>query len=199
MPRALQTRKVIADTHAPGYVMALLVRVYFNAVFGALGGLLGWMLFGVLGDKNPQQPWQMALLGGACVGGLIGYCVVSVEAVRDRSLVRFCRLASYGVVLGMLGGALGMWVGDEVNFALVRLVGTGGRGPAALLGSMLARGLGWAFLGAAVGVSEGVAARSLGKLSYGTLGGTLGGFVGGSFFGLCYLETVTGAAADSVW
>jgi type III secretion system (T3SS) inner membrane Yop/YscD-like protein len=178
--------------------MALLVRIYFNAVFGALGGLLGWMLFGVLGDKNPQQPWQMALLGGACVGGLIGYFVVSVEAIRDRSLVRFCRLASYGVVLGILGGALGMWVGDEVNFWLVGLLG-GGRGTPALLGSMLARGLGWMFLGAAVGVSEGVAARSLGKLSYGTLGGTLGGFVGGSFFGLCYLETVSGAAGDSVW
>jgi hypothetical protein len=178
--------------------MALLVRIYFNAVFGALGGLLGWMLFGVLGDKNPQEPWHMALLGGACVGGLIGYFVVSVEAVRDRSLVRFCRLASYGVILGTLGGALGMWVGDEVNYWLVGMLG-GGRGPAALVGSMLARGLGWMFLGAAVGVSEGVAARSVGKLSYGTLGGTLGGFVGGSFFGLCYLETVTGAAGDSVW
>ena len=33
--------------------MALLNRMYFNAVFGALGGLLGWMLFGVLGDPNP--------------------------------------------------------------------------------------------------------------------------------------------------
>ena len=29
--------------------MALLSRVYFNAVFGALGGLLGWMLYGVFG------------------------------------------------------------------------------------------------------------------------------------------------------
>ena len=40
-----------------------------------------------------------------------------------------------------------------------------------------------------VGVSEGVAARSLGKLSYGTLGGALGGFVGGALFGLIYMLT----------
>ena len=31
--------------------MALLSRIYFNAVFGALGGLLGWMLFSVFGKQ----------------------------------------------------------------------------------------------------------------------------------------------------
>jgi hypothetical protein len=43
------------------------------------------------------------------------------------------------------------------------------------------------FLGLAVWASEGIAARSLGKHSYGTLGGTLGGLLGGSLFGLVYL------------
>ncbi len=64
--------------------MALLVRIYFNAVFGALGGLLGWMLFGIFGDKSFSSVVQQ-LLGGAFIGGLIGYFVVSVEAIRDRS------------------------------------------------------------------------------------------------------------------
>jgi hypothetical protein len=177
--------------------MALLVRVYFNAVFGALGGLLGWLLFGVLGERNPEHPWQTALVGGACIGGVIGYFVVSVEAIRDRSLVRFCRLASYGVVLGMLGGAVGMLLGDEVNFRIVGAIGAGGGGTV-LLGTMLARGLGWSLLGVAVGLSEGVAARSLGKLTYGTLGGALGGFVGGSLFALCYQATVRAAGGDAV-
>ena len=68
--------------------MALLVRIYFNAVFGALGGLLGWMLFGVFGDKNvtDERLTAQILLGGALIGGVIGYFVVSVEAIRDRSL-----------------------------------------------------------------------------------------------------------------
>ncbi len=35
--------------------MALLSKIYFNAVFGALGGLLGWMLFGVLGERLPSD------------------------------------------------------------------------------------------------------------------------------------------------
>ncbi len=86
--------------------MALLTRIYFNAVFGALGGLLGWMLFGVfanrvqLADDSKPVFWLALLLAGALIGGAVGYFVVGVEALRDRSLLRFVRLASYGVGLG---------------------------------------------------------------------------------------------------
>src|SRR6516162_8946126 len=47
--------------------MALLVRIYFNAVFGALGGLIGWMLLGAFLD--PTMPNLAQWLVG---GGLIG-------------------------------------------------------------------------------------------------------------------------------
>jgi hypothetical protein len=199
--------------------MALLTRIYFNAVFGALGGLLGWMLFGVLVDKDAAVDTTMTaqvssadrlaqekatdtrvrhllLLGGACIGGSIGYFVVSVEAIRDRSALRFLRLASYGVVLGAVGGALGMWIGDEINYWLIGKIGysraSSGFGLylLQLLGTMAARGLGWMFLGLAIGGSEGIAARSLGKFSYGTIGGTLGGVFGGALFGLAYQLTM---------
>src|SRR5438105_10811838 len=112
--------------------MALLSRVYFNAVFGALGGLLGWVLFGVLGEKNPgdrsvflflSEQDVNTLLGGAVVGGAIGYFLVSVEAIRDHSLARFARLASYGVLLGALGGGLGMYIGDQANHLFIWLLG----------------------------------------------------------------------------
>jgi Inner membrane component of T3SS, cytoplasmic domain len=183
--------------------MALLVRIYFNAVFGAVGGLLGWLLFGVFGDRSAppdQLPAQM-LLGGALIGGVIGYFVVSVEAIRDRNPVRFTRLASYGVALGAVGGALGMLVGDWVNFQLVGALGASREGSGAwhTLGTMLARGLGWTFLGVAVGFSEGIAARSLGKFSYGTAGGAIGGFGGGALFGLFYLKTLDQTDSASLW
>jgi hypothetical protein len=166
--------------------MPLLVRIYFNAVFGALGGLLGWMLFGVFGERNPGggvAEQVNSLLGGAIIGGCIGYFVVSVEAIRDRAPVKFARLASYGVVLGAIGGALGMFLGDWINY-LVTGEGTG------WFVTMLARGIGWTFLGVAIGMSEGIAARSLGRFSYGTLGGAIGGFVGGCFFMLLYLGAI---------
>ena len=169
----------------------MLGRIYFNTVFGALGGLLGWMLFSIFTDKTTLSGGVAVqnLLDGALVGGGIGYLVVSVEAIRDRSWVRFVRLASYGVILGALGGALGMLLGEQVNYRLVSGIG-GGVGALRFVASALTRGLGFLFLGAAVGASEGIAARSLGKFSYGTLGGTLGGFLGGTLFGFIYLGTL---------
>jgi hypothetical protein len=173
--------------------VALLVRIYFNAVFGALGGLMGWMLFGVFGNKTAAIAELQMLLGGALIGGTIGYFVVSVEAIRDYSLVRFSRLATYGVVLGAIGGAIGMLLGNLINTGVVTIVTqlTGSNtGLVALLGGMLARGLGWMLLGIAIGASEGIAARSLGKFSYGSIGGALGGLIGGALFGLFYLRGV---------
>ena len=79
--------------------MGLFSRIYFNAVFGALVGLMGWMLFGVFGLKNlggqlgilPFQDLQN-LLGGALIGGSVGYLVVSAEALFTRShgMVSIC-------------------------------------------------------------------------------------------------------------
>ena len=166
--------------------MALLLRVYFNAVLGGLGGLIGWMLFGVFADPTRMDQHGQALLGGALIGGSIGYLVVSVEALRDRALIRFCRLATYGLVLGALGGALGFWVGDHLNSLLLERYGA--RKFAVALG---ARGVGWMVLGWAVGLSEGVAARSLGKMSYGAVGGALGGLAGGSLFAALYQWAIT--------
>ncbi|MFO0877847.1 MAG: FHA domain-containing protein [Gemmataceae bacterium] len=167
--------------------MALLTRIYFNTVFGALGGLLGWMLLSVLG-RDSADTGQL-LFNGALVGAGIGYLVVSVDAMRDRSWLRFGRLATYGLLLGALGGAFGMFLAERVNFLLVKNIGAIRGSSVAFTLTVVARGLGFLFLGAAVGISEGIAARSLGKLSYGTLGGTLGGFLGGCLFGLVYLLT----------
>jgi hypothetical protein len=186
--------------------MALLVRIYYNAVYGALGGLLGWMLFGIFGDKNPDgdfaQTMQM-LLGGALIGGCIGYLVVSVEAIRDGALIRIARLATYGVVLGAIGGAVGMFVGDAVKYfltsVLIDLKIIGESDAVNVMVEMLTRGLGWTILGIAIGMSEGLAARSLGKFSYGTLGGALGGFLGGCLFGLFYYIAFQSQLGSSYW
>jgi hypothetical protein len=180
--------------------MGLLTRIYYNAVFGALGGLLGWMLFSIFGNKAAQEGWPLIfqlLQDGALVGGGIGYLVVSVEAIRDRSWLRFVRLASYGVILGAIGGAVGMFVAEQVNNWLVTGIGAVRGSTFRFVATVLTRGLGFMFLGAAVGGSEGIAARSMGKFSYGTLGGTLGGFLGGVLFGLVYQITLQRTADAS--
>ena len=169
--------------------MALLSRIYFNAVFGALGGLLGWVLFGVLGEKNPcaarryfcgfRTRCQHAFWAARVIGG------------ADRLFRRQCRghprscaasLRPAGVLWRAARGSSAapghVSAAIKSIILLIRVLG------ASLAVTMLARGLGWCLLGVAIGMSEGIAARSLGKFSYGTLGGALGGFLGGVLFEL---------------
>src|SRR5262249_38682815 len=122
--------------------MDLLARVYWNAVLGALGGLVGWFLGGVLDTHTLASDWQHWLPAGALPAGAVGYFVVSSEALRDRSLVRFARLASHGLVLGILGGGLG----DAAAEFLYRFLAaqTGGGGEALVV---LTRGVGGLVLG----------------------------------------------------
>lgn len=178
--------------------MALLSRVYFNAVFGALGGLAGWLLYGVFCRKDDPHTDVRALIGGALIGGAIGYFLVAVDALRDRSFLRFVRLSCYGVLLGALGGAPGMWVGDQINTHLVAGIGATRGDAGRVLMTALARGIGWTILGAAVGISEGIAARSLGKFSYGTIGGAIGGFIGGALYYLA-LDRAIRHGGDAVF
>jgi hypothetical protein len=193
--------------------MAILSKMYFNAVFGALGGLVGWMLFGALGERDPSNERVFLIftqleinlwLGGAAIGGSIGYFVVSVEAIRDQSIVRFVRLASYGVILSVIGGIIGMYGGDLINTAIIGLFGLVGinldpQGTPYLIVGMVGRGLGWSLLGVAIGASEGIAARSLGKFSYGALGGLLGGIIGGILYELFSFFARAEGGAASFW
>jgi hypothetical protein len=61
----------------------------------------------------------------------------------------------------------------------------------ASLGIALAVGLGWAVLGAAIGISGGVMIRSSDRALYGVAGGSVGGFLGGLLF--------TTLSATSIW
>jgi hypothetical protein len=96
-----------------------------------------------------------------------------------------------------------MLIGDKVNFWIVGAAraasGETGLSGGTLILTMLARGLGWSLLGMAIGMSEGFAARSLGKFSYGMLGGAIGGFVGGALFQLFYAEAVQRGSTDYFW
>ena len=105
-------------------------------------------------------------------GGAIGYFVVSVDSIRDQSLV-FVRLATYGVLLGAFGGVVGMLIAGPVHDHLLERIGAVRGSAIKYLATVFLRGLGFLFLGLAVGFSEGVAVvPSLGKMSY---GGALGG------------------------
>lgn len=161
--------------------MEKLKRIYLHTMIGALGGWLGWMLFSEW--CSPGWSWHvLALFGGMIIGSCIGLGLAAVEAMIDQSLIRFLRYGAVGIVLGGLGGAAGCWLGEWVNYSIVSTAGAGG--VLATIGSVLARMLGWALFGCAVGMSEGVAAFSKRKMMYGAIGGSVGGALGGLFFGV---------------
>jgi len=145
--------------------MSKRMQIYYNAVFGAIGGLVAWLLVGLFptGDWNL---WLAVAFIGAGTGLFIGAAVGMVEgAVVKRSV----RQATLGLVLGGMaglgGGLLGLLIG-QVGFL-------------ASGGGFQGRALGWTALGLCLGIGQGIISRQGRRKYYGLLGGTLAGLIGG--------------------
>lgn len=148
------------------------LRIYYNALFGALGGLVSWLLIGLFLNFDTSTLFMLflkdALLGavvGICIGGAIG----SVDGLMvSRSVRRFLRGFFLGGVIGLIGGMIGLVVGEVI----FKFAG----------GGVWPRAIGWAIFGLLVGGSEGRVQQSAVKMSYGAVGGLLGGLIGGSTY-----------------
>src|SRR5262245_25491728 len=154
-------------------------RIYFNAVLGGTGGLLGWLLFTLFFSIiSLENPYVRAGVTGTLVGSCIGFAIGSVEGLLGfRSLKRLFASASslVGAGLGAVGGCVGLVLAE-----FILSLDSGGTWPA-MLNCWLRAG-GWAVFGMFVGMSDGFALRMPVKVRYGVLGGLLGGMIGGSTF-----------------
>ena len=143
-------------------------QIYYNAVFGAIGGLLGWLVVGSF-NTGGWNIWLAYAFVGAGVGLFIGGMVGTVEGiVIKQSIPRAALGALAGGAAGLISGLLGLLLG-EAGFLL-------------LGGGLLGRSLGWLLLGLFLGTGEGVVSRSRRRSSYGAIGGTLAGAVGGIIY-----------------
>lgn len=158
-------------------------QIYYNAVFGALGGFVAWLL---LGQVNTQSwsIWIETAFLGAGIGLFIGIAVGLVEGiVVKRSAARAAFGAALGGLVGLISGTLGLLIG-EVVFLIVS-------------GGLVARALGFMLLGLCLGLGEGFVSQAAtqrtaeaggsriqtGKrISYSVIGGTLAGLVGGLLY-----------------
>lgn len=161
--------------------MPQLRRLYDHTLYGALGGLGGWLLFGELVDKG--WPWWLsAVIGGGLIGATLGGLLLGLESLLDGAWRRCARFMAVGILVGLVGGAVGFLLGEAVHYTL--LPSTDAPLVLRIVGALLDRALGWMLFGLAIGVAEGLAMRSWRKIGYGAVGGTLGGLLGGSLFGL---------------
>jgi hypothetical protein len=148
--------------------MSKRMQIYYNAVFGGIGGLLGWWAMGSL-NAGSWNIWLASVVIGAGIGGGIGALVASMEgAVIKRSSTRALADALKGALAGVVAGMLGLVLG-QIGFL-------------ALGGGFVGRPLGWMLLGLFVGLSELSVSRRLRRASYGALGGLAGGLIGGLIY-----------------
>jgi VWFA-related protein len=171
---------------------------------GALGGSAAW-IFVLFASGFITSGLLNELMLGALAGMFIGGFIWSHEAIMGRQFLAALKRAAFGAAAGLVGGAAGAGLGSTVFTLLGKMVAEAG-GFKASAGIALSVALGWAILGAAVGLSGGIMIRSRERAFYGLAGGALGGLVGGFLFnslsvtslwsvlaGLCILGLSIGA------
>jgi hypothetical protein len=139
------------------------MRTYYYAVFGAIGGLIGWQVSNLLGLSFVSNIYLSEAVVGALVGLSIGLLIGIAEGVLTLNLVQAAKSGGLGGLLGLGAGAIGLPLSEW----LFQSVGAG----------IWGRTLGWAVFGLLIGLAEGVGSRS--QVWKGMLGGLLGGALGG--------------------
>ncbi|MDH4164347.1 MAG: VWA domain-containing protein [Nitrospirota bacterium] len=169
---------------------------YKTLLYGAAGGLGGIAAWApVLALSQGMRTGLLTEISlGALTGMFIGGFIWSHEAVMSRQFLTALKRAAFGALAGIVGGALGAGMGTTAFSALGRYVAdlSGFR---ASLGIALSVALGWAVLGAAIGMSGGVMIRSRERAGYGLAGGLVGGFFGGILFNSLSATNVWSALA----
>ncbi len=148
-------------------------QIYYSTLLGAIGGVIGWWLIGLL----PTAEWNIWLASaviGAGLGLFIGGTIGLIEgALIKRSFWR----ALLGLILGGLAGLVSGLVGLLAGEAVFLLIG----------GRVIGRAAGWTALGLLLGMSQGVVSLRFKRTVYGIGGGVLAGLIGGAVYELMTL------------
>ena len=143
---------------------------------GFLGGLSSWPLLElVLSSQSSFRNYLLFFITATLIPGFfMGFYMGCSEGLISKSISRTVKGALVGLFVGSLGGVVGGLTGQLVLVWIIQLFPE-----SSMVILLLARTLGWAFVGLFVGISEGVRALSLRKSGLGALGGVLGGSLGG--------------------
>lgn len=145
--------------------MSRSMRSYYYAVFGAIGGLVGWQMSNLLGLSFSHNIYLSDVVVGALLGLCLGVPLGAAEGLVTLSPLRALRAGMYAGLVGLFAGAVGLPLGE----AAFQVVGAGGIG----------RAIGWGFFGLSLGLAESVTGGT--QMWKGALGGALGGAIGGAF------------------
>lgn len=144
------------------------LQIYYHAVFGALGGLLGWWIMGSFGTQT-WNIWVSSLV----VGTGLGVCMGGSIAATDGAMIK--RVPSRAIREGILGAVSGA-VAGLTGLMLAQVVWT------FLSGGFIARAITWMLLGLLIGMGDIVVSRRIQRATYAAIGGLLGGLIGGIIY-----------------
>ena len=143
---------------------------------GAGGGLLSFLVGEIVGHFTdstggaPATDLISLLVGSALWSGAVGLTIGAAILIYDN--LRSLRGQWHRDLLGAL----------PLFFALSFLGGVAGQASYLVIQNSITRGIGWALMGAAIGVGLGAIRRDMLQAARGALGGALGGFIGGFIF-----------------
>ena len=140
------------------------MRTYYYAIFGAIGGLIGWQASNLLGLSFAPNLYISEAIVGALVGLSIGLLIGITEGALTRNLVQLLKSGLFSGLLGAAAGAIGL----PLSEFLFQKLGAG----------LVGRAMGWGLFGLLLGLGQGVVGRS--QAWKGMLGGLLGGALGGA-------------------
>ena len=170
-------------------------RILIGLLLGAVGGLIGWLLQENLihyqstvvrdvltGNCIPvPQTMTQTRTFVFCVGGFIGLFLGLIDGIVEgngRKLGQGLVLGAFaGIVLGFIGYQIG-----QVVYAFVADTSGGDSGVFSFTRQVVARSLGWAFMGLGLGIGAGISTRSPRRILNGAIGGFIGGLAGGFVF-----------------
>ncbi|MDZ7793095.1 MAG: FHA domain-containing protein [Spirochaetia bacterium] len=169
--------------------MSTALRRLVISILGLLAGVAAWPLMELVLSYQHLFPsyFLFSLAQGALFGVIMGAFFGSGEGLTAKERGKIIRGTLMGAATGAAGGIVGFLAGQGILFLVVQQAFTSYRSQQ-LIAVPLARIVGWAILGIAVGASEGLRARSLKKTLVGVGGGFLGGVLGGA--SIEYLRTL---------
>jgi hypothetical protein len=163
--------------------MTNFVKRLLITLIGILGGLCAWPLVECAISFQGGFPsyFIFSAVVGAIVGVVLGVFFASTEGLLGSSWRKALSGAWQGALTGAAGGILSALVAQACLFYVGERIFQADNGKIGF-GLVLARSLGWLVVGAAIGASEGIRARSAKKIVLGLIGGSAGGFLGGMAF-----------------
>lgn len=143
--------------------MSRTMRLYYYAVLGAMGGLIGWQASNMIGLSF----WSNLYLSEIVVGGLIGLSIGALiglsEGLNSGNLLQILKSTLFSGGLGLIGGAIGLPIAE----GLFQFLG----------GGFLGRAIGWAIFGLLIGAAFAITSGN--EAWKPALGGAIGGLLGG--------------------